>query len=38
MNKHSCRTAYEQRWRSAATAALTELGLQPPAIEGDGLP
>ncbi len=37
MNKHSCRTAFEQRWRRAATDALTKLGLQPPAM-GDGLP
>jgi hypothetical protein len=29
----SCRIAYEQRWRSAATNALIVLGLQPPATD-----
>jgi hypothetical protein len=38
MKGYSCRTAYEQRWRSAATTALIALGLQPPAIDGDGPP
>ena len=38
MKGYRCRTAYEQRWRSAATTALIALGLLPPAIEGDALP
>jgi hypothetical protein len=38
MKGYRCRTSYEQRWRSAATTALIALGLQPPAIDGDGLP
>jgi len=38
MKGYCCRMAYEQRWRRAATDALTELGLQPPVVDGDGLP
>jgi hypothetical protein len=38
MKGYRCRMAYEQRWRRAATDALTELGLQPPVVDGDGLP
>jgi hypothetical protein len=38
MKGYRCRTAYEERWRSAATTALIVLGLQPPAIDCDGLP
>jgi hypothetical protein len=38
MKGYRCRKAYEQRWRRAATDALTELGLQPPVVDGDGLP
>jgi hypothetical protein len=30
MKGHRCRTAYEQRWRRAASSALVTLGLQPP--------
>lgn len=33
MKECSCRIAYEQRWRSAATNALIALGLQPPATD-----
>jgi hypothetical protein len=35
VKKYCCRIAYEQRWRRAATNALTALGLHPPGLIGD---
>jgi hypothetical protein len=35
-NGHACLIRYGERWRSAATAALIALGLQPPTGAGRG--